>query len=74
MSEQRALYLRKGLIGACAFAALLLLASFYWTVSGAVERAAKQRLAGTPGSAVVTLGAAQQQRRHANPLLARVGD
>ena len=45
MSEQRVLFLRKGFIGTCAFAALVLLASFYSIVSGAVERAARQRLA-----------------------------
>ena len=37
MSEQRVLFLRKGFIGTCAFAALVLLASFYSIVSGAVE-------------------------------------
>ena len=46
MSEQRVLFLRKGFIGTCAFAALVLLASFYSIVNGAVDRAAKQRLAG----------------------------
>jgi len=75
MSEQRALYLRKGFIGTCAFAALVLLASFYSIVSGAVDRAAKQRLAAVQGSAATTLGAAAAQRQpRANALFARVGD
>jgi hypothetical protein len=74
MSEQRALVLRKGFIGSCAFAALVLLASFYSIVSGAVDRAAKQRLAVGHGGAVTTFGAAAQQRPRANALLARVGD
>jgi hypothetical protein len=47
MSEQRVLFLRKGFIGTCAFAALVLLASFYSIVSGAVDRAARQRVAGS---------------------------
>jgi hypothetical protein len=74
MSEQRALYLRKGFIGTCAFAALLLLASFYSIVSGAVERAARQRLAVSAGSVSSALAAAPQRQRNANALLARVGD
>ena len=48
MSEQRVLFLRKGFIGTAAFAALLLLASFYSIVSGAVERAARQRVVARP--------------------------
>ncbi|HEV7574818.1 MAG TPA: hypothetical protein VGO85_02135 [Caldimonas sp.] len=43
MSEQNVLFLRKGLIGTCAFVALVMLATFYSVVSGAVERAARQR-------------------------------
>ena len=74
MSEQRALYLRKGFIGTCAFAALVLLASFYSIVSGAVDRAAKQRLAAAQGGAATTLGAAAQRQPRANALFARVGD
>jgi hypothetical protein len=45
MSQQRALLLRNGLVAGCAFAAIVLLASFYSTVSGAVEQAARHRLA-----------------------------
>jgi hypothetical protein len=44
MSQQRVLLLRNGLIAACALAAVVVLASFYSIVSGAVERAARQRL------------------------------
>lgn len=39
------LVLRNGLVASCAFAALVMLAMFYSTVSGAVERAARHRLA-----------------------------
>jgi hypothetical protein len=46
MSERRILFLRNGLVAGCAFAALLMLASFYSIVSGAVDRAARHRLAG----------------------------
>jgi len=74
MSEQRALVLRKGFIGACAFAALVLLASFYSIVSGAVDRAAKQRLATAHGSSATTLATAAQRQPRANALFARVGD
>jgi hypothetical protein len=75
MSEQRVLFLRKGFIGTCAFAALVLLASFYSIVSGAVERAAKQRLAATgekPSARAFSALARQPQRT--NALFARVGD
>ena len=48
MSEQRVMFLRKGFIGTAAFAALLLLATFYSIVSGAVERAARQRVFARP--------------------------
>ena len=76
MSEQRVLFLRKGFIGTCAFAALVLLASFYSIVSGAVERAAEQRLAAT-GDVSVRDGArcrARRQPQRANALFARVGN
>lgn len=72
MSEQRVLFLRKGFIGTCAFAALLLLASFYSIVSGAVERAARQRLAAT--DARPALAATSRQQARANALFARVGN
>ena len=75
MSEQRVLFLRKGFIGTCAFAALVLLASFYSIVSGAVERAAKQRLA-APGekTSARAFSAVSRQPQRANALFARVGD
>ena len=76
MSEQRVLFLRKGFIGTCAFAALVLLASFYSIVSGAVERAAKQRLAATGAarSATALDAAPRAAARARNALLARVGN
>jgi len=75
MSEQRVLFLRKGFIGTCAFAALVLLASFYSIVSGAVERAARQRLAASGDVRSATaLGAVPRQQPRANTLFARVGD
>ncbi len=75
MSEQRVLFLRKGFIGTCAFAALVLLASFYSIVSGAVERAAKQRLAGTGERASVKAFSAVPRRpQRANALFASVGN
>jgi hypothetical protein len=58
MSERRVLFLRNGLVAGCAFAALVLLASFYSIVSGAVDRAARHRFAGTVSTApAVTLAA-----------------
>ena len=74
MSEQRVLFLRKGFIGTCAFAALVLLASFYSIVSGAVERAARQRLAASDVRSATALGAVPRQQPRANTLFARVGD
>jgi len=74
MSEQGALILRKGLIGSCVLAALVLLASFYSIVSGAVDRAARHRIAARQGTASTTIGSASHQQPHANALLARVGD
>ena len=74
MSQQGVLYLRKGFIGTCAFAALVLLASFYSIVSGAVERAAKQRLATGEISSARALRAGPRQPERANALFARVGD
>ncbi len=75
MSEQRVLFLRKGFIGTCAFAALVLLASFYSIVNGAVDRAAKQRLAARadPGSKSA-FNAGSRQHPRANTLFARVGN
>jgi hypothetical protein len=74
MSEQRVLFLRKGFIATCAFAALVLLASFYSIVSGAVERAARQRLAAADGTRAATLATMPRQQTRVNALFARVGD
>lgn len=71
MSEQRVLFLRKGFVATCAFAALVLLASFYSIVSGAVERAARQRLAAADANPAA---ATQRQPARANALFARVGN
>jgi hypothetical protein len=74
MSEQRALLLRKSLIGSCSLLALVLFASFYSIVSDAVERAARQRF--TPGGARTAPAVAPAQRTGARgaALLARVGN
>lgn len=74
MSEQRVLFLQKSLIGMCALAALILLVSFYSVVSGAVQRAAQQRLASVdavtqPGTPTALRGSAR-----GGALLARVGN
>jgi len=74
MSEQKALVLRKGFIGTCALVALLLLATFYSTVTGAVERAAKQRVAARQGGASTAIGTAAHPQARGSALLARVGD
>jgi len=74
MSEQRAMLLRKGFIGTGAFAALVLLASFYAIVNGAVERAARQHLAVSGEVIAATpFHAAPRHGQPANALLARVG-
>jgi hypothetical protein len=79
MSQQRVLLLRNGLIAACALAAIVVLASFYSIVSGAVERAARQRLAVVDTAAVTktvlvsqTVPGSRTPRRVA--LLARNGN
>ena len=71
MSEHRAGILRHGLIGICAFAALVLLAVFYSTVSGAVERASRQRLAAAESSPRVP-ALAQRAAVRSRALFARV--
>lgn len=71
MSEQRALVLRNGLLGSCALLAIVLLASFYSIVSGSVERAARQRLAGRTAPAVT---AVEQSGARGSALLARIGN
>ena len=58
MSQQRALLLRHGMVAGCSFAAIVLLAIFYSTVSGAVDRAARQRLAAADSGVVATQAAA----------------
>lgn len=74
MSQERALVLRKGFIASCAFAALLLLASFYSIVNGAVDRAARHRLAAADASPAATVTAMPRQQAQAHALLASVGN
>ena len=73
MSESRVIFLRKGLVGTCAFVALVLLASFYSIVSGAVDRAARQRsaVAESFGPAAASVLPARSAR--GNGVLARAG-
>jgi hypothetical protein len=69
------LVLRKGFVATCALTALVLLASFYSIVDGAVERAARQHIAARQGHAPTTVGSVpRHQQQQANALLARVGD
>ncbi len=68
MREERAVFVRKGLIGTCALLALVLLVSFYSIVNGAVDRAAQRRLAASGDGTPAGDGAAQ---RHARPGVAR---
>ncbi len=72
MSEQRVLFLRMGLIGTCAFVAIVLLASFYGVVSGAVDRAARQRLSVADGVPHAALAPTRRPAARGNALLARV--
>jgi hypothetical protein len=75
MSEQRAPFLQKSLIGTCAFVALILFASFYMVVSDAVQRGPRQRMASVdqvPQQAAPAT--AQRSAGRASPLLARVGN
>jgi len=74
MSEQRAPLLRNGLIATCALLALVLFASFYSIVSGAVERAARQRLAAGASRTTPPVAAAQQSGAPGAPLFARIGN
>jgi len=60
MSQQRVLLLRNGLVAACALAAIVVLATFYSIVNGAVERAARQRLAVADTAAVTKTVLASQ--------------
>ena len=74
MSEQRALFLQKSLIGTCAVAALILLVSFYSVVHAAVDRATRQRVAAVDPVTQTTAPPSQRTPRRGNALLARVGD
>lgn len=74
MSRPQVLFLQKGLVGVCAFAALVLLASFYSIVSGAVDRAARQRLAAADGTPTTALAATARPSSRGSSLLARVGN
>lgn len=69
MSERRVLFLRNGLVAGCAFAAIVVLAIFYSIVNGAVDRAARHRLAVADGVAAATALAVRSAHRVA--LLAR---
>jgi len=74
MSEQRALFLQKSLIGTCALVALVLLFSFYGVVSDAVHRAARHRVASADASTQMAVPAAQRAVPRNRALLARVAD
>jgi hypothetical protein len=74
MSEQRVVFLRKGLVGTCAFVALILLAAFYSTVTGAVERASRQRLATSEAAPRTPALAVQRSSSRSSPLVARLGN
>jgi hypothetical protein len=76
MSAQRMLFLQKSLIGTCAFVALVLFASFYVVVSGAVQRGPRQRLASVDPVAQATTATTAQRSSvgRGAALLARVGN
>ena len=71
MSRQQVVFLRKGLLGTGMLVALLMLASFYSIVSGAVDRAAHHSVASAEGS-VHAATAATRSATRAQGLLARV--
>jgi hypothetical protein len=71
MSREHAVLWRKGLLGTGMLVALLMLASFYSIVSGAVDRAAHQRLATAEGS-VHPATASTRSATRPQGLLARV--
>ena len=73
MSRSRATFLRKGLIATSAFVALVLLGSFYSIVSGAVDRAARQRAAAAEGFGPATASVLPARSTRSNGLLARAG-
>jgi hypothetical protein len=70
MSRHHEPFVRKGLIGTCAFVALVLLAAFYSTVSGAVDRATRQRLASSEGGPTSTVIASPRPAPRAGALVA----
>jgi len=76
MSEQRVLLVQRSVIGTCALVAVVLLASFYMVVSGAVERGvARQRLASVdPATQATTAATPHRSAGHGAALLARVGN
>ena len=74
MSEQRVMFLRKGLIGTCAFVALVLLASFYSIVSGAVDRAARQRVAAAEGTGAASVATLPARSARSSTFFARAGN
>jgi len=76
MSEQRVLLVQRSVIGTCALVAVVLLASFYMVVSGAVERgAARQRLASVdPVTRMTTSAITHHGAGQGAALLARVGN
>jgi hypothetical protein len=71
MPQPHALLLRRGLLAGCVLAAIVLLASFYSTVSGAVDRAARQRL-GAADRGVVTTQTAAFAARATTPVAVTV--
>lgn len=74
MSQERVLLLRKGFVGSCALAALLLLVSFYSIVNGAVDRAARQRFTTANASLATLQTAMPRQQARSQALLASVGN
>jgi hypothetical protein len=74
MSEQRALFLRKGLIGTCALFAVVLFVSFYMVVDGAVQRGARQRVASVDTATPSASPAVQRSVARDTSLFARIGN
>jgi hypothetical protein len=69
MSQRQVLFLRNGLVAGCAFAAIVLLASFYSIVSGAVDRAARHRLAIAESGTAMPAALLPQPTRRASLLV-----
>jgi hypothetical protein len=72
MSEQGVVVMRKGIVGTCAFVAVVLLVVFYSTVSGAVERATRHRVAGAEAAPVVARGASPRSPAPGRAVVARI--